>query len=102
MLEKSGNTLITNRNIVNSLFFYLSALLGSTFGMMESFALIMGYVECFFDSIEKRKNRKVFAVKTQSTRVLLSFFMKTKSKNNGITVEDLIFESAGKKEYFDS
>ena len=79
------------------MFFYFSALLGSTFGMMESFALIMGYFEFFFDSFEKRKNRKVFAVKTQSTRAMLSSFMKIKNDSKRITVEDSIFETSGKK-----
>ena len=75
------------------MFFYFSALLGSTFGMMESFALIMGYVEFFYDYIKKRKNRKVFASKTHSTRIRLSSFVKKKSKISGITVEDVIFEN---------
>ena len=97
-LEKSGNTLITNRNIVNSLFFYLSALLGSTFGMMESFAWIMGLVEWFLDSIEKRRNRKVFVGKTQNVGVMLSSFMKTDLRMNEIAVYETIFENVEKKE----
>ena len=84
------------------MFFYFSALLGSTFGMMESFALIMGFVECFLDSIENRRNRRIFAIKTQNIGVMLSSFMKTKLKIHGFTVHDISFEKIDKKENLSS
>ena len=60
-LAKSSNALLTTRNTITSLFLYIGALVGSTFGMLEIFGVVMGVVEGFFDHLEHRKIRKVYA-----------------------------------------
>ena len=65
----------TTRNIISSWFLYLGALLGSTFGMLESFGLLMSLFETGFDKIEQKRRKKVYSEMVFETSYRLKEFI---------------------------
>ena len=51
--------MLTTRNKVSSWFLYLGAVIGSTFGMLEIFVVIMGFIENVLEKLSKKKKRKI-------------------------------------------
>ena len=51
--------MLTTRNKVSSWFLYLGAVVGSTFGILEIFVMIMGLCEGLLEKFLSRKKRKI-------------------------------------------
>ena len=58
-LFKSDSALITTRNTISSLFLFFGTLFGSTFGLLETFAIFMGLFEGVYEGIKNRRFRKI-------------------------------------------
>ena len=79
-LIKSETVLKTMRNIISSWFIYLGALLGSTFGILESFGLLMSFFESLVNKIEQKRRVKVNSEKVVKSRFRLRKFIWSESQ----------------------
>jgi hypothetical protein len=77
---KSNTALVTARNITSSLFLYLGALIGSTFGIMEMFALLMGVFEGYFEKFKAKHQKKIFSEKVFRTREIIDTLFNNRRK----------------------
>ena len=71
----SSTALVTKRTLINNWVAFFGALLGTVFGLMESFGSLMGFSESIVDKIDGKFQRSKLISRLMNERKNISIFM---------------------------
>ena len=74
-LMLSSTALVTKRTLINNWVAFFGTLLGTIFGLLESFGSLMGFCERLVDKIEGKLERSRLVTKIMKERKNISSFM---------------------------